>query len=289
MIGWRVLHTCAMAGLLALIGGVHAQQPIFRSAADAVMVNVSVRRGSRPVTNLSAADFTVRDNGVIQPIVTLAYDTLPVDVTVLLDVSGSVSGAVLDQLRRGVLDLARTLRAGDRLQVWTFNVHVRRLTTLGEPIAVLDQQFTQIKTGGASAVRDVLAVALAAPAARDRRQFVALFSDGLDNISVTSGAELLDVARRTAPAVSVVLATPSRGAADRLYLDLAAETGGTVVSLRPTDTIGGLLRRALDQYRSSYVLTYVPSGVAARGAHVIEVRVSRPNVEVRARKTYQLP
>jgi len=241
------------------------------------------------VTNLAASDFTVRDNGVVQPIVALSYDTLPVDVTVLLDVSGSVTGAVLDQLRRGVLDLARTLRPADRLQAWTFDVHVRRLTAFGDPVAAIDRKFAEIAGGGASAVRDALAVALAAAAAPDRRQFVALFSDGQDTSSVTSARELLEVARRTVPAVSVVLATPVRGQADATYVDLTAETGGTFVSLRPTDTIGGLLRRALDQYRSSYVLTYVPTGVAQRGTHVIDVRVSRPDVEVRARKTYQLP
>jgi VWFA-related protein len=278
-----------IVGLAAISLQVRAQQPVFRSAADAVRVDVAVRRGGRPVTNLAASDFTIRDNGVAQPIATLSYDTLPVDVTVLLDVSGSVTGAVLDQLRRGVLDLARTLRPADRLQVWTFDVHVRPLTAFGEPLAGIDRKFAEITGGGASAVRDALAVALAAGAAPDRRQFVALFSDGQDTSSVTSSAELLEVARRTVPSVSVVLATPVHTQADPTYVDLTTETGGTLVSLRPTDTIGGLLRRALDQYRSSYVLTYVPTGVVPRGTHVIDVRVSRPNVEVRARKTYQLP
>jgi VWFA-related protein len=283
---WR---SAAILCLAAMGLQVRAQQPVFRSTADAVTVNVAVRRGGRPVTNLKASDFTVRDNGVVQPVVTLSYDTLPVDVTVLLDVSGSVTGAVLDQLRRGVLDLARTMRPADRLQVWTFDVHVRRLTAFGEPIAAIDRKFAEITGGGASAVRDALAVALAAGGAPDRRQFVALFSDGQDTSSVTSTAEVLEVARRTIPAVSVVLAAPVRGEADPAYVDLTAETGGTLVSLRPTDTVGGLLRRALDQYRSSYVLTYVPTGVAPRGTHVLDVRVSRPDVEVRARKTYQLP
>jgi VWFA-related protein len=279
----------AIAGLVAIGLQVRAQQPVFRSAADAVTVNVAVRRGGRPVTNLAASDFTIRDNGVAQPIVTLSYDTLPVDVTVLLDVSGSVTGAVLDQLRRGVLDLARTLRPVDRLQVWTFDVQVRPLTMFGEPMAAIDRKFAEITGGGASAVRDALAVALASGAAPDRRQFVALFSDGQDTSSVTSARELLEVARRTVPAVSIVLATPARGPADPTYDELVAQTGGTLVSLRPTDTVGGLLRRALDQYRASYVLTFVPAGVAPSGTHVLDVRVSRPDVEVRARKTYQLP
>src|SRR5687768_17731231 len=84
----------AAAGVLAA-----EQQPVFRSAADAVTVNVSVRRSNRPVTDLRARDFVVRDNGVTQTVAALVYEKLPVDVTVLLDVSGSVAGLVLDQLR----------------------------------------------------------------------------------------------------------------------------------------------------------------------------------------------
>jgi hypothetical protein len=129
-------------------------------------------------------------------------------------------------------------------------------------------------------------VALASGSERDRRHFIVMFSDGKDSASITRPELLLDVARRTTPTVSIVLATPARQWSDSLYADLAAETGGTVVSLLPTDTLGGSLRRALEQFRSSYVLTYVPTGVAATGTHKLDVKVKRAGVEVRARKSY---
>jgi hypothetical protein len=46
--------------------------------------------------------------------------------------------------------------------------------------------------------------------------------------------------------------------------------------------------RALDDFRSSYVLRYSPHGVAAGGWHEIAVRVTRPGrgYVVRARKGY---
>jgi VWFA-related protein len=279
-----------IVGVIGLLGASVAagQQPVFRTATDAVTVNVSVRRNNRPLTNLRAEDFTIRDNGVTQAIRAFVYERLPVDLTVLFDVSGSVTGSVLDQLRRSVQELRRSLRPEDRMQVFTFNMQVRRLIGFTDPSSAIDPAFARVEAGGSSAVRDALAVALVSESPNDRRQFIVLFSDGHDNVSVTSPAQLLEVARRTTPTVSAVLATPTRRPVDRAYLDLAAETGGTTISLLPTDRLGDVLRRSLDQFRSSYLLTYVPTGVTPTGRHEIEVTVHRPEVEVRARKGYQV-
>ena len=98
-----------------------AQAPTFRAAAEGVTVEVSVQAGNRPVTGLRLSDFTLHDNGVPQTIVDLTYATLPIDVTVVLDISFSVSGALLDRLQRAVAQLVRDLpvepvRRRDRLE-----------------------------------------------------------------------------------------------------------------------------------------------------------------------------
>jgi hypothetical protein len=216
----------------------------------------------------------------------MSYETLPIDVTVLFDISGSVTGAVMDQLRRSIADLRRSVQPLDRLRVWTFNMRIRQLLAFDAPPAAADAAFTTLVAGGSSAVLDAVAVALASGGSSDRRQLVVLFSDGKDSISLQTPELLLDLARTTTPTVSIVLATPARTASDRIYAELAAETGGTVVSLLPTDTLGGSLRGALERFRSSYVLSYTPTGVAAPGAHAIVVTVARPGLDVRARRGY---
>jgi hypothetical protein len=45
-------------------------------------------------------------------------------------------------------------------------------------------------------------------------------------------------------------------------------------------------RRALDDFRQSYLLSYAPSGVSDTGWHEITVKVNRRST-IRARKGYQ--
>ena len=46
------------------------------------------------------------------------------------------------------------------------------------------------------------------------------------------------------------------------------------------------LPAVLEQFRTSYVLYFTPQGVDPQGAHTLEVRVKRPNVEVGSRRSY---
>lgn len=275
-----------LAGLVRAPAAAQDPQPVFRAGADAVTVGVSVTRNNRPVTHLTVADFAVTDNGVRQHIAGLSYETLPIDATLLFDVSGSVTGAVRSQLRRSIPDFYRDLRPGDRLSLVTFDMRIGRLLNGSPAPEAIDAAFAQVETGGSSAIYDALAVALSARGAPDRRQFVVLFSDGRDSISISTSETLLDLARRTSPTVSVVLSTPARAPSDRVYAELAAETGGTMVSLLPTDTLDDSLRGVLARFRSSYVLTYIPTGVTRAGAHAIDVTVNRAGVDVRARRGY---
>jgi hypothetical protein len=63
-------------------------------------------------------------------------------------------------------------------------------------------------------------------------------------------------------------------------------TGGLVYSDSTRTPMPVLFRRVLDDFRASYVLTYVPTGVERSGAHTIAVRVKNRSYVVRARKSY---
>ena len=279
------------------------QEPsaVFRAGADAVSVDASVLRDKKSVVGLKPADFEVLDNGVAQDVSDIAYEKLPIDVTVLLDVSASVTGRVLDELRRALHQLRTDLGPNDRLRLITFNMSIRRLVDFGQPTANLDQALASLRGTGSSAVFDSVAVALTAAAPTGRRQLVVLFSDGQDSSSISDADTLIDVAKRTTPTVGVILSVPSperpasllrtasplgSASVGTLSERLAAETGGFVTIVEQGENLTTKFRRVLDQFRSSYVLYFTPRGVDRSGAHTLEVRVKRPGVDVRARRGY---
>ena len=273
--------------------------PTYRASADSVGVDVSVRRNGRAVAGLTAADFVVLDNGVAQQVTGVIYEKLPIDVAVALDVSSSVTGAVLDQLRQAVRELEAGLAPQDRLKLIGFNMRVALLADFAPAASHASSELDGLIGGGSSSIFDAVAVALSTPVPADRRQMVVLFTDGDDSSSITSAATLLEVARRTTPTVFVVLSAPPavllgkpvvtarEAAMQQVYLRLATETGGALTSLARDATLSSTFRRSLDEFRASYVLHFAPTGVARQGAHTLSVRINRPGpFDVRARAGY---
>ena len=275
--------------------------PVFRAGADVVTVEASVRRERRAVVGLTAADFELLDNGVAQEISDVTYEKLPIDVTVVLDISSSVTGPVLDELRRSLKQLRTDLGARDKLRVVTFDMRVRRLVDFADPPSATDSALASVVASGSSAVFDSLAVALTAPVPVGRRQLIMLFSDGQDSSSISDAETLLDVARRSAPTVAMVLASTSTkrpaslqrsatklGTATIADLadQIASDTGGYVVAISPGDNLTSTFRRVLEQFRTTYVLYFTPKGVDRQGTHTLEVRVKRAKVDVHARRGY---
>ena len=275
--------------------------PVFRASADVVSVDAAVQRDRRPVIGLKPADFEILDNGVPQEISDVSYERLPIDVTLLLDVSASVTGSTLEELGRALRQVRADLLPADRLRLLIFNMSVRRLVDFSQPSSNIDQALASVRGAGSSAVFDSLAVALSSFEAPGRRRLVVLFSDGQDSSSISDVDTLLEVARRSAPTVAVILGSPNperpasvlrtsssvpSPSVGALSDRLALETGGIVAPLKPGENLTSKFRRMLQEFRSSYVLYFTPRGVERGGAHTLEVRVKRPGVDVRARRGY---
>ena len=238
-----LLLVVVLAGAVT-VRGQEPQTPVYRAGTSAVMVDVSVKeRTGRVVTGLTAADFTVQDNGVPQEVAEVSYGKLPIDVTVALDVSYSVTGPLLERLRRAVTQLMRELRKEDRVKLMLFNMRVTRTVDFTGDWAQIEKAMQQVSAGGGTSLFDTLSVAMVSAAHPDRRQLIVFFTDGNDGSSTTPGAMLTQIAERTRATVSfVVLPTVSAiptmaGAGARQSITVvdpaihrvAADTGGSVV------------------------------------------------------------
>lgn len=117
------MRTMIPAVLLALLAtGARAQDdaPVFRSDVRLVRVDVQVVDASnRAITVLQAGDFRLIENGRKRQIKNFLAEDMPVDVLLLLDVSGSMRPNI-ELVERASSEALRVLASGDRVAIMTF-------------------------------------------------------------------------------------------------------------------------------------------------------------------------
>ena len=266
-----------------------AQQPTFRAFADVVSVDVSVKNGRVPVAGLTTADFEVFDNGVAQELDAVSIEAVPIDVTLAVDLSGSVVPNV-SAFKSDVEKFVSMLRSADRVRIVSFSTDVREDLPMQPPIGRLHADWTDI--GGMTSLNDGVLYALLWPETQDRRHLVIAFTDGLDTYSTLPNESLQAVAGRVEAVLHAVLVEPSGSHPNlELYLgsldalrEAVRRTGGEVHRLsRALDDFNQIVA----DFRASYVLRYTPKGVDRAGWHTLTVHVKRAgNFTIRARQGY---
>jgi Ca-activated chloride channel homolog len=268
----------------------------YRSGVDVVRVDVLATENRKPIAGLTAADFELRDNGVVQDVASADLESLPVSAILVLDTSGSVAGTKMWHLSQAVDLLLNGLREGDRAALITFSHRVWLRTPLTSDFRELHTLLAGAEAQGGTALYDALYAGLALSDVEDARPLVVAFSDGLDNMSWMSAGNVEKAARRANAVVyGVAVAAsatwsfkPDYVKGQTTFLDhVATSTGGRVIK---ADTIGNLPAAFDDivrEFRTRYLLTYSPRGVDRPGWHNISVRVKGRNAEVRARAGYQ--
>jgi Mg-chelatase subunit ChlD len=277
--------TLALAGagcLLATAAAPHAQS-VFRTRTDVVVIDAAVMDGRKPVGGLTKDDFEIRDNGVVQPVLDISHESVPLDVTIAIDISGSMKPEDRELVKGAVAQVSDALKATDRARVTVFATSISERTPLTHPPISVDLS----QVGGSTAVFDALLLSIISPPIVDRRQFVLFMTDGQDTTSAFDGPVVIETARHSSAATTVIL-VPSRAPdlTRGLLVSVAAQTGGEVIELKGHDQLSQAFLTALDNFRTSYVLRYSPAGVSRLGWHDVAVTVKSKGYRVRARRGY---
>ena len=287
----------AVAALLA--GLIGSEQAVFRARTDLVAISASVKRGNAPVANLKAGDFRLTDNGVEQAIDAVTIESVPLDVTLFMDTSGSTAGA-LDRMKKNVVSIAGMLRPDDQFRLLTIGLSVEApipWQRAGAPIS-LDMKAVP----GISLVYDAMFVALTHTPAAGRRHLIVAMTDGRDCGSLLDGARVLDASGRSEAVLHWIYVsgdadvdphsinawcTPTDAGEVDFMAQTATRTGGDSHRSRFGDPAVRTFAQILDEFRQSYVLRYSPQGVAGRGWHAVAVQVrAQPGLTIKARSGY---
>ena len=261
------------------------QQATFSARREAVRVDVLVTDSGQIVRGLQAADFEVRDNGVLQTIDLVSFQRIPLNVILALDTSASVIGDRLDDLRRACDALLGRLTVEDKAALLTFNHVVAVRERLTKEIGRVRDGLSEAPPAGDTALVDGTHTAMLLEQPDGARNLLIVFSDGLDTASWLAPERVLASARR---ADVVVYAAASRGAEESPFLeDLTKLTGGGLLKLQSSKDLSATFLRILDEFRNRYLLSYSPTGVAGGGWHKLDVRLKGRRATVKSRAGYQ--
>ena len=285
------LMAALVAGLFAS-ATVGARQVAFRTTVETVVVDVAVRQDGKPVPGLTASDFRLTDNGVLQTITDVSHDSLPIDVTFVADISRMRQGERLDSFRRAIARARDALRPGDRASLVLFDPRIREVGGLESSTLVIEAD-AGLTPDTATSLLDAIAVSLVRPSDPARRRMAIVFTNGRDGGSFLDEAGVVDVAARSGVTVFAVALTdgtartPQPPARPALLAALSRATGGLVTVLQRDQDLTTSFADALDDFRTSYVLQYTPANVPTPGWHALAVQVERVGrYDVRARHGY---
>lgn len=290
----------SLAGVVAialLLSTMVAAQPTFRASVDAVRVDVSVMNGIVPVPGLTADNFEIVDNGVPQTVASVSLDKVPLDLTLVLDTSGSLEGDRLTNLIEAAIGLVKTLQPDDTASLLTFSDPVRlAVASTKDRKPVLDA-LSGLKAEGSTSLNDAIFFGLQMRPSEpsDARQVMLVFSDGRDTSSWLTAADALEATRRAGLVVHVIelvqdqylgVTSGNQPRASEFLGVLADTGGGRRWFAKSARDLRQLFGTAMNELRARYLLTYFPSNVPREGWHDVKVRLKGARGEVTARPGY---
>jgi len=180
--------------------------------------------------------------------------------------------------------LAGLCGQGRQASLLTFSRQVTPRVPPTADFAAVREELDRIAPGGQTSVMDGVYAALTGPLARTEPPLVLVCTDGTDTSSWLDPREVLEAAKRSNAVIYAVTTADARLLTP--LADLAHATGGQVLPVKSSAELSTTFRRILQEFRSRYILTYTPTGVRAGGSHVIDIRIKRRGLVVRARPGY---
>lgn len=278
---------------------------VIRVTSNLISVPVSVTNAQgEPVQGLVVKDFRLEEEGAPREIAQIGDpDQVPVELALLVDVSGSTRGRFTFQREAASRFLKQVLRPADRATVFAIDMKPRLEQTRADANQAISKLALIEPTRQPTAFYDTVAEAaryLQKDTPGRHRRVIVVISDGEDTYSQeleTIQAALAEVQRADAVFYSI---NPS-GQALRLNIIsrrgqnemevLANGTGGAAFIPEVIEDLDQVFGRIAAELRSQYLLGYYTRNEAKSGAFLrIKVTVpQRPELRIRARQGFYKP
>ncbi len=269
-------------------------QPTFKSGTRTVPVYASVfNEDGRLVPGLEQSDFEIYDNGKKQAVT--IFDNKPIPFSAALTLDSSVSMEMnLPFMQDAAVQFVIRLAPEDKSVVGFFNSKIQFSPGLtNDRDSLVSYIRNNMTRGNSTRLWDSVDAAMDQLTDALGRRVVVVLTDGDDFASSRSNGDILERAQREDVMIYTLGIESYYHNGERWTLSrpggafkrLAAETGGGFFELKKSAELNSTFTRVIAELHSQYVLGFSPTIMDGK-AHKLEVRLAKPGLTARARKSY---
>jgi VWFA-related protein len=294
--------------ILAPLGAQSSDAPVFKTGVADVRMDVQVTEGKELIKGLDKDDFVITDEGQPQTVVAFSHGDEPLNIILLLDISGSMQKHI-ELISATARDALAHLRPADRVAIMVFakrsELHQDFSDNLAETARQIAKAVQDHDVGNTTQINAAVVDAahyMQAHAGPDGRRSILILTDNLSlSFQLTDGQVIRELnkadtvfnaivtgrAIEPRPPTPSMFPNPDETPANVMHL--ADDTGGEWVKAERADQS---FSQMIERIRSRYMLAYheppaSPGAFRRVGVTLTETaRKKYPQAELRARTGY---
>ena len=241
---------------------------------------------NRFVTGLERENFKLFEDKQPQEISQFSSEDAPLSVGVVFDSSGSM-GHKLEKSRQAVAQFFKLANPEDEFFLVQFNDSAQMIQPFTRSLEEIQNKLTFVQSKGRTALLDAVYMALQEmKKARNPRKALLLISDGGDNSSRYSEAEIKALVKETDAQIYAIGIYEGYGARGRtpeeangpaLLTEIAEVTGGRQYAVDNVNELPDVAAKIGVELRNQYVLGYRPQNQVRDGKYrKVQVKLVQP-------------
>jgi Ca-activated chloride channel homolog len=276
-----------------------AGTPSFRVDVNLVRIVATVRnKVGELVSSLEKSDFQILDNGAPQEVALFERRSdQPLSVALLVDISGSTAKDLKFETESAARFLRALLNEGnldDTVALYGFNWQVTQYHAFTHSLLSLSDAMKRLRGEAGTSLYDAIWLAAGDLENREGRKVMIIVTDGGDTTSSKSLKQALAAVQLADAVIYPIVIMPIMSDAGRnvggenALKFMADGTGGRTFLPQLNGELDHSFTEIINELRTQYLLGFYPRNVPLNKDrfHKLEVRITRPELQVSARNGY---
>ncbi len=252
-----------------------------------VQVYLTVTEGSRLVTGLTSADFTLLEDGFTRDISRVDAATVPLQVSLLLDTSESMRDALQDT-QEAAAYFVQSLQPADRITLIPFNSRIEMISQIADDSTPITEAIRNTVATGGTELYEALLAGMKVLADKEGRRALVVFSDGEDTALGRSLDVVLNAAARYGFPIYCIGAGDALISMElrRILQQLSEANSARLFLVEKPENLRTAFGEISAELRSAYVVNYYTPVPLDGRWHGLKIEAKNPAYKVRHRSGF---